>query len=161
MANKEGIEAFLADVNQRVRQAEEQGRNTNDFVGEIGEHYAFIRLHDLNRPRQFLRQLAGEPPLQFGTTGFRRELVDDKNPARHYIAFVFVGYWLPLLLAIPVLWAWVVLGFVRYRGHWSQPDIRNGYIGLYHGRQVRRHGAAILPELIARDLDGRGNELGD
>ena len=161
MAHKEGIEAFLADVNQRVRQVEEQGRSTNDFMSEIGERYAFIRLHDLNRPHQFLRQLAGEPPLKFGTTGFRRELVDDQNPARHYTAFVFVGYWLPLPLAIGVLWAWELLGFFRYRGHWSQPDIRNGYIGLRHGRQVRRHGAAVLPELIARDLDGRGNESGD
>lgn len=156
MANQEGIAALLADVNRRVRQAEKEGRSTADFVGEISEYYAFIRLSDLRYPRQFLRQLAGDPPLKFGTIGFRRELVDDQNPARHYTAFVFVGYWLPLLVAIPVLWAWEVLGFFRYGGHWSQPDIRNGYIGLRHGRQVRRHGAAILPQLIARDLDGRG-----
>ncbi len=152
MAKQKGIEAFLADVTRRVDHLQQQGRSTDDFIREISDHYAFIRLHDLRRPLQFLRQLASEPPLRFGTAGFRRELVDDKNPARHYTAFVFVGYWLPLFFAIPVLWAWEVLGFVRYRGHWSQPDIRNGYIGLHHGRQVRRYGAAILPELIARDL---------
>jgi len=155
MARQQGIEAFLADIKRRVNDLQQQGRGTDDFIREISDRYAFIRLHDIGRPRQFLRQLAGEPPLKFGTTGFRRDLVDDKNPARHYTAFVFVGYWLPLVLAIPVLWAWEILGFIRYGGHWSQADIRNGYIGLRHGRQVRQHGAAILPQLIERDLDGR------
>lgn len=155
MATRRGIDALIADVNQRLARLQQQGGTTTDFIREIADQYAFIRLQDMRRPLQFLRQLAGAPPRRFGTHGFRRDLVDDQNPARHYTAFVFVGYWLPLGLGIVVLWAWELLGFVRYRGHWSQPDIRNGGIGLRHGREVRRAGAAVLPTLIARDLAAR------
>jgi len=155
VATRQGIDALIADVNQRLTRLQQQGGTTDDFIREIAEQYAFIRLQDVGRPLQFLRQMAGAPPRRFGTRGFRRELVDDQNPVRHYTAFVFVGYWLPLGLGMLVLWAWEILGFVRYRGHWSQPDIRNGGIGLRHGREVRRAGAAVLPTLITRDLAAR------
>jgi len=122
------------------------------FICRIGEDCAFIRLRDLVNPLRFLRQMAGAPPLRFGTAGFGPQIVDDQNPARHYIAFVFVGFWLPLLPALLLLYAWELAGFVRYRGEWSERDVLCGKIGLRHGALVRRHGPAILPGLAAAEL---------
>ncbi len=155
MKRQAGVAAFIADVKTRAARNIAEGRPTRDFILEIGDVYAFIRLADCRRPLQFLKQLAGDPPLCFGTKGFARAIVDDQNPARHYTAFVFVGYWLPTLLALLVLWAWEILGFFRYRGKWSQGDMRSGRIGIRHGRQVRQQGPTVLADLIARDLDGR------
>lgn len=152
MKEQTGVTALLADVKARVAQNAAAGRSTAHFILEIGDAYAFIRLQDWRRPVQFLKQMAGTPPITFGTEGFKRAIVDDKNPARHYTAFVFVGYWLPRALAIAVLWAWEILGFVRYKGRWSQGDMRCGYLGIRHGRQVRQQGATVLADLIARDL---------
>ena len=118
----------------------------------ISEDYAHIRLQDLWHPLRFFKQMAGKPPVQFGTEGFRKELVDDYAPARHYTAFVFTGFWLSYPLAVAALWGWELLGFVRYGGKWSKNDMRMGYVGIRHGRQVRRYGPAILPQLIRRDL---------
>lgn len=148
----QGLPAFLADVNARVQEAMQRNEPTQTFVLASAERYAYICLDDFpRRPLQFLKQLSGKPPICFGTAGFRPSIVDDQEPARHYTAFVFVGYWLPMLLAVPVLWAWELLGLVRY-GHWSQPDIRSGYIGIRHGRALRKAGFALWPELIHRDL---------
>lgn len=148
----QGLPAFLADVNARVQEAMQRNERTQTFVLASAERYAYICLDDFpRRPLQFLKQLSGKPPICFGTAGFRPSIVDDQEPARHYTAFVFVGYWLPMLLAVPVLWAWELLGLVRY-GHWSQPDIRSGYIGIRHGRALRKAGFALWPELIHRDL---------
>lgn len=148
----EGFAHFYADLSQRVEWALEAQTPSRRFVLEISDVYAFIRLRDLRRPLQFFKQLSGEPPLKFGTQGFKMSLVDDKHPARHYTAFVFVGYWLPAALALLTLWAWEILGFVRYGGHWSQPDLRCGIVGIRHGRRVRRYGPGVLPGLIKRDL---------
>lgn len=151
---QQGFHAFLADVNRRVAEASKQEQRARDFILASAERYAYICVHDaLPRPIQFLKQIAGRPPVCFGTAGFRPSIVDDDEPARHYTAFVFVGYWLPLLLAVPVLWAWEVLGLVRY-GHWSQPDVRSGMIGIRHGRAMRRAGYAQWPNLIQHDLRG-------
>jgi len=146
-----GYNAFLQDLNKQIKAAEEEKQSTKEFIEQIADRYAYIRLADLHRPIQFLKQLSGKPPVRFGTAGFRAAIVDDQEPARHYTAFVFVGYWLPLILAQPLLWAWEILGFFRY-GHWSQPDIRSGNLGIRHGRAVRKAGPAVLPTLIQRDL---------
>lgn len=148
---QQGFDAFLNDVNQCVEKANKQRHTTRDFVLHIAERYAHIRPQDLKSPKRFYQQISSSPPVCFGTQGFRQSIVDDQEPARHYTAFVFVGYWLPTLLAVPFLWAWEVLGFVRY-GHWSQPDVRSGLIGIRHGRAIRREGASVLPVLICRDL---------
>jgi hypothetical protein len=147
-----GVSAFMADVKARAAKNMEQGRTTRDFILEISDAYAFIRLQDGRRPLQFLKQMAGAPPLLFGTAGFKRSIVDDENPARHYTAFVFVGYWLPTPLAFLVLYAWEILGFIRYHWRWSANDMACGYIGIRHGRQVRKQGATVLVGLIERDL---------
>ncbi|MEZ4729101.1 MAG: hypothetical protein R3E79_18360 [Caldilineaceae bacterium] len=154
MKEQTGVVALMADVKTRAAQGSATGSTTRAFILDIADAYAFIRLEDWRHPRRFLQQMAGAPPITFGTQGFRRALVDDQNPARHYTAFVFVGYWLPIPFAVLVLWAWEILGFFRYRGHWSQPDIRNGYIGIRHGRQVRQHGPTILADLIEQELAG-------
>lgn len=147
-----GFSGFLQDVNMMVDNATEQQLSRRDFIMQIAERYANIRLDDIGRPLRFLIQLSGRPPVCFGAQGFRLAIVDDREPARHYTAFVFVGYWLPTFLAILVLWAWEMLGFVRYRGQWSQPDIRCGMLGIRHGRAVRKMDPSVLPQLVARDL---------
>ncbi len=147
-----GLDAFIAGVSGYAAQAVRQGRGNVWFVRRIAEAYAFIRLEDIGRPARFLRQMAGVPPVQFGTSGFKTSLVDDPNPARHYTAFVFIGFFLSYSLAVLVLWMWEIAGFIRYRGEWSWPDIANGRIGIRHGELVRRYGPTVLPGLIARDL---------
>jgi len=147
-----GAAAFLADVQTRAAKSLAAQRTTQEFILEISDAYAFIRLQDWRYPLQFLKQMSGEPPIKFGTTGFKPTIVDDKNPTRHYTAFVFVGYWLSAPLAVIVLWAWEILGFFRYRFRWSWRDLECGYIGIRHGRQVRRQGPTVLAGLIARDL---------
>jgi hypothetical protein len=96
--------------------------------------------------------MAGQPPLRFGAAGFNPAMVDDQNPARHYIAFVVVGYWLPMILGYLVLYAWEIAGFVRYGGRWSPNDVRSGKAGLHHGRAVQRGGPEVLAPLVRRDL---------
>jgi hypothetical protein len=152
MNDQTGAAAFIADVQTRTAKSLATQRPTQAFILEISDAYAFIRLQDWRRPLHFLKQMSGEPPIKFGTTGFKRTIVDDQNPARHYTAFVFVGYWLSAPLAFFVLWAWEILGFFRYRFHWSWRDLECGYIGIHHGRLVRRHGPAVLAPLIERDL---------
>ena len=121
----------------------------------MGADFAHIQPRDVLRPLRFLRQMAGNPPVRFDVTGFDPELVDDLNPARHYVAFLVVGFWLPALPALLVLAAWEVAGFVRYRGLWSNKDVRSGLVGLRHGRHVRRDGPHALPPLIRADLAER------
>jgi hypothetical protein len=147
-----GMRAFLADVEACVAAVPPGWVGSKQFIRTISDRYAFIRLEDLKQPIRFLKQAEGDPPFQFGTLGFKSTVVDDKNPARHYTAFVFVGFWLPSLLATLVLWIWEILGFIRYGGQWSANDMRCGQVGIRHGRLVRRDGPAILPELIRRDL---------
>jgi hypothetical protein len=150
-----GIDAFVADVSRRVAVSSPDWQGTARFVQGIAEAYAFIRLQDMRSPLRFFKQMAGAPPVQFGNKGFRRSLVDDQNPARHYTAFAFVGFWLPVVLATLVLWTWEILSFFRYGGHWSAADMRMGQVGMQHGWLVRRHGPTILPSLIRRDLAER------
>lgn len=152
MNEQTSVAAFIADVKIRTATNLAAQQSTRQFILEISDAYAFIRLQDWHRPLQFLKQMSGEPPIKFGITGFKPTIVDDQNPARHYTAFVFVGYWLPAPLAVIVLWAWEILGFFRYRLRWSWRDLECGYIGIRHGRQVRRQGPAVLAQLIERDL---------
>ena len=147
-----GVDAFIADTSRLAAQVEPNRAGTVRFVLRMGEDFAFIRMDDVSHPLRFFKQMASVPPVRFGTDGFGDEVVDDLNPARHYTAFVFVGFWLPALLAICVLWLWELAGFVRYKGHWSPGDIRSGNIGIRHGRLVHRYGPTILPGLIAADI---------
>ena len=152
-----GVDAFIADVSRLVAATRPGWGGTVRVMLQIGEAYAFIRLQDLYNPWRFLKQLEGAPPVQLGAAGFDPLLVEpgDANPARHYTAFLFVAFWLPRLLAVPILYAWEVLGYLRYRFHWSKEDMRSGFIGIRHGRLVRRYGPTILPALMAHDLAAR------
>jgi len=146
-----GINAFIRFIRAQVNEASPGWKGTVGFILRISEDCAFIRLQDIWHPVRFFKQMSGKPPIRFGTQGFKKELLDDQNPARHYIAFVFVGFWLPYPLAALVLWLWEALGFLRY-GFFSQPDMELGWIGIAHGAQVRRHGATVLPHLIEQGL---------
>lgn len=146
-----GVDALIAQTSALAARYDMSTRDQHRFVLAFAERFAYIRIQDVWNPLRFLRQMEGAPPVRLGTGGFKHALVDDANPARHYAAFVFVGYWLPAPLAVLMLWAWEIAGFVRY-AYWSQPDMRSGYVGLFHGRLVRRYGHTILPALMARDL---------
>jgi hypothetical protein len=152
---KSGLDAFLCYLSTQAQVAPPGFAGAAWFVLRIGEDCAYIRLQDVWQPLLFLRQMAGNPPVRFAVDGFAAGLVDDHNPARHYIAFVFVGFWLPRLLALPVLYAWEAAGFLRYGFQWSPRDVRSGLIGLRHGDLVRRYGPAVLPGAAAGELCGK------
>lgn len=147
-----GLDGLIAYVSDLVERMPTTPSGTTQLVLRMGEECAYIRLGDIGQPMRFLKQMAGAPPVRFGTKGFRADILDDYNPVRHYTAFVFVGFWLPTFAAVCLLWIWEVASFVRYKGHWSQKDIHSGIIGIRHGRLVRRYGATILPSLVAADL---------
>jgi hypothetical protein len=150
--NSTGLRRFVLEVARQAAgtPADQQGKIR--FIRGMGERYAYIRPEDMGHPLRFLRQMAGAPPVQLGVDGFRTDILDDYNPARHYTAFVWTGFWLPVPLAIAVLYLWEAASFVRYRGEWSQKDILSGYIGVRHGTAVRRQGCTVLPHLIATEL---------
>lgn len=151
--HKRGLPGLIEATRQYT--AEERG-DSNATVRRLAEDFAYIHLHDVWNPFRFLKQMEGEPPILLGTKGFRRELVDDRNPARHYIAFVAMGYWLPFWLAIFVLYGWEFAGFVRYGFKWSKEDMLSGRTGVRHGHAVRTHGVEVLPALMERDLSAEG-----
>lgn len=152
MAGHNGLDAFLAYLSAQAKSAPPGFAGAARFVLQIGDDCAYIRLQDIWRPLRFLRQMAGNPPLRFVTDGFDPHLVDDHNPARHYIAFVWLGFWLPRPLALVLLYCWEIAGFLRYRLQWSQKDVRSGLIGLRHGAFVRHYGPSVLPGLVAGEL---------
>jgi hypothetical protein len=148
MANG-GLPALVAATRRYI--AEENG-NSGAVVRRLAEDFAYIHLHDIRNPYRFLRQMEGAPPIRLGTKGFRRDMVDDLNPARHYIAFVAMGYWLPYWMAIAVLYLWEIAGYIRYGFQWSNEDMLSGLTGVRHGNAVRRQGIEVLPELMERDV---------
>lgn len=147
-----GIDAFIQHVQDHAAATPKGWWAQGRFTITLAYDYCYICFADVWNPWRFFKQMSGKPPVRFGTDGFAEALVDDNDPARHYTAFIFVGYWCFTPLAVLILWAWEILGFLRYGFSWSQADIRMGYVGIRHGRQVRRHGPRILPELIAQDL---------
>lgn len=149
---RSGLDHFLDYLQQMAAQAPPGWAGAVWFILRISEDCAGIRLQDISTPLRFLRQMASVPPLQFGTSGFMPEIVDDDNPVRHYVAFVFVGFWLPTALAVLVLYAWEIAGFVRYRGYWSPNDVASGRRGIAHGHWLRRTAPASFPALAASAL---------
>lgn len=146
-----GVNAFIEAINQQSKQCKAGWKGTIQFILQISDAYAGIRFKDISHPIRFLKQMIGNPPIGFGTYGFKRELIDDPQPMRHYIAFVFVGFWLPYPLAGLFLYIWEALGVLRH-GFWGEADMKLGWIGIKHGGQVRRNGPAVLIELIRQDL---------
>jgi hypothetical protein len=144
-----GLAALIAATHRYIGEA---AGDSGKVVRRLSEDFAYIRWQDVGHPYKFLSQMEGNPPIQLGTKGFRPELVDDRNPARHYIAFVAMGYWLPYWMAVVVLYVWEVAGYIRYGFTWSPEDILSGKIGIQHGNTVRRQGVEVLPELMATDL---------
>ena len=151
--NKRGLPGLIEATREYMA---EEGGDSDATVRRLAEDFAYIHLHDIWNPYRFLKQMEGEPPILLGTTGFRRDLVDDHNPARHYMAFVAMGYWLPYWLAVVVLYLWEFAGYVRYGFKWSAEDMLSGWTGVRHGHAVRQGGVAVLPELMARDLADNG-----
>jgi hypothetical protein len=149
------LDSFIRHISCLAAASPPDYVGTVSFILRVGEQFANIRIRDLcQNTLRFLLQVNRAPPLRLGAGGFASHLIEGPrdNIARHYSAFVFVGFWLPKPLAVGALWLWEVLSFVRYGGHWSQADIRSGRIGLRHGRLVRTYGPTILPGLIAGEL---------
>jgi hypothetical protein len=155
--NMSGLPGLMAATQRYI--AEEKG-DSRRVVRRLGEDFAYIRLQDIRNPYRFLRQMEGNPPIRLGTKGFRHELVDDHNPARHYMAFVAMGYWLPYVVAMAVLYLWEVAGYIRYGFTWSKEDMLSGLTGVRHGHAVRMQGIDVLPGLMAADLAADENEEG-
>ena len=147
-----GFDAFIAYLSTQAQAAPPGFAGSAWYILRVSEDCAYIRLQDMWQPLRFLRQMAGAPPLRFGTGGFSPEHVDDSNPARHYMAFVFVGFWLPPLLGVLVLYAWEIAGFLRYRFQWSPHDVTSGKLGLRHGGIIRTYGPTVHPALVAAEL---------
>lgn len=145
-----GLDQFLDYLQANARLAPMGWAGSVWFILHIAEECAGIRFQDVGAPLHFLRQMANAPPRQFGASGFSPAIVDDDHPARHYIAFVFVGFWLPTWLAVLVLYAWEVAGFVRYGGVWSPKDLVSGHLGIAHGRWLQRSAPVVLPGLAAQ-----------
>src|SRR5688572_17263650 len=79
--NLRGLPGLVAATRRYI--AEENG-DSAAVVRRLAEDFAYIHLQDVWNPYKFLRQMEGAPPVRLGTEGFRRDLVDDHNPARHY-----------------------------------------------------------------------------
>lgn len=152
MAAHESARGLSGLVVATRRYIAEEGGDSASVVRRLAEDFAYIHLHDVRNPYKFLRQMEGAPPIRLGTEGFRKDIVDDQNPARHYMAFVALGYWLPQLVALAMLYLWEIAGFVRYGFKWSHEDLTCGLLGVRHGHAVRRTGVEVLPMLMARDL---------
>ncbi|MGL4649367.1 MAG: hypothetical protein ACRC1H_08150, partial [Caldilineaceae bacterium] len=135
-----GLDRFVETLENHARRVPPGWAGSALFVSSLGEECAYICLRDLRHPLRFLRQMAGPPPRRFGTSGFNPALVDDQNPVRHYMAFVVAGFWLPALAAVALLYTWEILGFFRYGFSWSPNDVAAGWVGLHHGRSLRRYG---------------------
>ena len=74
------------------------------------------------------------PPVNFGASGFNEALVDDKNPARHYVANLVAGF-----EAGPVVGTAIAVGRELPRicqGGCSFKDVRLGVVGVQHGAQL-------------------------
>lgn len=153
-----GLDDFLNTLHAYALETPPGKDASRRFVARLGEECAFIRTQDIRHPIRFLRQMEGNPPRRFDVSGFNPALVDDLNPVRHYVAFVVVGFWLPWLLGLGVLYLWEVAGFVRYGGEWSPRDVACGLVGLRHGRAIHSKGYLVLPDLVRRDLAAPGAE---
>jgi len=142
--------ASLADLAQR------EGRRPAWYLLALARQCANVDFRRMRRPLRFWRMLRQEPPVCFGPRGFRTSLVDDFHPARHYSAFLLVGFFLPgpAARAFGWLWEWAE-GIVL--GQFSPRDVGLSRLAIRHGRAVRRRGPAVLPALIQADLCRRND----
>jgi hypothetical protein len=150
-ARLRSCQRFIQYVEQLIGQAAREGRRPTWVMTTLARRCANIDLRRLRRPLHFWRSLRQLPPVRFGRSGFRAALVDDYHPARHYCAFLAVGFFLPTFLAIPFarLWEWAE-GVVF--GEYSRRDVDLSVLAIRHARVIRRSGIEHLPALIRRDL---------
>ena len=147
----EGCPAFAGYAETLAAQAAHEGRRTRWFMLELARQCGNVDLSRLGHPIRFWRSLRELPPKRFGNIGFRAELVDDFHPARHYVAFLMIGFFLPYPLALAFGWLWErAEGIVL--GEFSPRDVALGRLAIAHGRTVRQAGPAALPALIRKEL---------
>lgn len=146
-----GCERFASYVEDLIRQSDAEGRRPAWLMATLAERCANVDLRLLRRPLQFWRSLRRLPPVCFGRSGFRGELVDDYHPARHYCAFLAVGFFLPEWLAFPFATIWEGAEHLVFGEH-SPRDVALSRVAIRHGRLTRREGIDRLPGLIRSEL---------
>lgn len=145
-----GCAGFAAYVEYLLRQG--AGRPPRWVVLTVARDCANVDVGRLPwRPLAFWRGLRTRPPVTFGPAGFRPTLVDDSEPARHYAAFLGVGYFLPAPLDLLFARLWERAEGIVFR-QYSAIDLALAELAVRHGRRARREGPAILPALIRADL---------
>ena len=150
-ARGRGCHGFIEYVENLIERAAEEQRRPAWIMGTLARECANVDLRRLRRPLRFWHSLRELPPVRFGRDGFRRALVDDYHPARHYCAFLALGFFLPAWLAVPFarLWEWAE-GVVF--GEYSPRDVALSELAIRHASALRRAGIDELPALIRRDL---------
>ncbi|MSP13068.1 MAG: hypothetical protein EXR62_08925 [Chloroflexi bacterium] len=147
-----GATGFVARVQYYAGLSSQHTRSSHWFIDTLACQFAGLDLADWWRPWRWFRAMgSAKPPEDMGPAGFRVDLVDDNRPARHYVAFLMIGYYLTYPLGWLVMYGWEILGWVRY-GSFSRTDILLAKVGLQHGVMIRRDGPEILADLIVRDL---------
>lgn len=149
----DSCQRFAAYAGALAGQTAAQKRGATWFVLELARQAANVDFGELRRPWRFWRRLRQEPPVCFGPRGFRPALTDDFHPARHYSAFLLVGFFLPNPLGAAFAWLWErAEGWLL--GSFSPRDVGLARLAVRHGRAVRHEGPAALPALIRRDVCG-------
>jgi len=142
---------FVAYVAEQAERAAGERRGARWLALTLAHQCANVDFHLLRRPLHFWRALRQEPPVCFGPRGFRGSLADDFHPARHYSAFLMIGYFLPYALAAAFAWLWEAAEGI-FLGGYSRCDVALSRIAVRHGNILRRQGPAALAPLILRDL---------
>lgn len=133
----EGKQQEPTDCEKFAQYVESLAKNTKsdaEFIRILGEQIAGFPGGNSEVAPQ------GVTP-QFGSSGFRSELVDDRNPARHYVAYLAVGFQKGGLPGAAIAVGRELPGVCG--GGCSVEDIRLGVIGASHGASLRPNGQAI------------------
>lgn len=150
--NARGAAGLIERVEVYARLSSQHSKSSDWFIDTLSRQFAGLDPADWWRPWRWLHAMgSARPPEDVGAAGFRPEFVDDDRPARHYIAFVMIGYYLPYFLGWIIMYGWEILGRIRY-GTFSNKDVLLAKVGLKHGDMVRRRGPEIVADLIEQDL---------
>jgi hypothetical protein len=119
---------------QYVESVAKSSKSDAEFIRVLGEQIAGFSGGNSEEAPQGVTS-------QFGSSGFRSDLVDDANPARHYVAYLAVGFQKGGLPGAAIAVARELPGICG--GGCSAQDIRLGVIGANHGASLRPNAQAI------------------
>lgn len=128
----------MREVAQYVERLAKQSKSDEEFVKLLGAAVAGIQDGDIFAP-------IGDPPVRFGSSGFRDVWVDDSNPARHYSAYVVAGHQLGVMGGSAIAIGRELPGLCPVGC--SGKDVALGMIGADHGDRLRGVGGGIPPRV--------------